>query len=151
MNLIKRFARLKVTSENADEFVSLAYELIENEEFNSAIKLAKQISKTYSAGYEIHALALSKAGKNRAAIRILKRGLEKSPKVWLLWQLLANLLSDENKYDQALKSYQRAKDCEHVDQYSVNLNIAILYGRTKQYDLALKLLKDSENPYYIQR
>jgi predicted Zn-dependent protease len=88
-------------------------------------------------GYELSAMALAELERSGEAVTVLERGTRAHPDRWLLWQLLGNALSDENRHDEALLAYDRALSLPDVDRDSVEYNRALSRARAGDPDRAL--------------
>ena len=121
-------------------------------EFPKALKVGRAIQKhRYSGAFEIMALAHYENGQLDKAIQVLREGVRKTPRVWLLWQQLGNYLSDKNRHRDAQRAYQQALKCPGTDEASVQLNIAIDLSRTGHGAKALKLCDSlSDSPLRLK-
>jgi tetratricopeptide (TPR) repeat protein len=129
------------TPDEAEELLRKGHEAVNRGHYIEARKISKTLLRMrFTGGFEIAALNLQKAGKPKAAVRILERGVRKGPKVWLLWQLLGNLRSDLGDFDGASKDYDRALACPNVNPSSVHLNRAILMDRQGKYEESINAL-----------
>jgi tetratricopeptide (TPR) repeat protein len=124
-----------------------ARELVDQGSYDEALEIARKLRKLrYSGAYEIEGLAYSGLDRNEDAVRVLREGVEVAPGVWLNWMLLGSCLSNLGRYDEALLAYDRAAACEHADPSAIALNRAIVAGRQKDYETALRHL-DSMHGY----
>jgi tetratricopeptide (TPR) repeat protein len=120
---------------DADQLMDEAWDCLGCLETDRALAIGEQlIQMRYSGGFEIAALAYLQSDREDAAIKVLEKGVKEAPSVWILWQLLGNCYSDDDRYDDAMNCFQQALDCEDVDPNSVHLNIAIALGRAEHYD-----------------
>ena len=58
---------------------------------------------------------------------------------WVLWQLLANFLSDRDSFEAAFRAYARALQCPGVDEDSVHYNHGAALMRSDRYSEALEV------------
>lgn len=116
--------------EDAESKMNAAFDLLNQGDAEGALALGRELEGLrHSSGFEIQALAHANLGNVAYAIEVLQRGVEKAPAVWLLWQLLGNNYSNEERYDEAVQAYERALDCPHVDTLSVHYNVATVLSR----------------------
>jgi tetratricopeptide (TPR) repeat protein len=117
--------------ERADRLMSEAFEALEMGEPKSALKIAKELKRMrYSGCFEIQALAYADLGKRTKAIKVLRDGTERCPDVWLLWQLLGNNLSDEDRFEEAFEAYEKGLNADQADLASLSANYAIALIRS---------------------
>ena len=129
---------MEKSPEQAESLMNSAFELIEEEEYDEAMKIAEKLKEMrHSSNFEIRAIIYRNQGDNQKAITVLEEGVQRAPKVWRLWQLLGNIYSDETCYDKAQHCYQSALKQPNVNESSVYLNSSIAYQRAKQYTAAL--------------
>jgi tetratricopeptide (TPR) repeat protein len=123
-----------------DGLLEQAYNLIQQGEAEQAIVVGKQLLEhKHARGFEIIALAYEQQGRSQEAIAVLKDGTSKVPNAWPLWELLGNLYSDAEEYQEAHNAYKKAMTCPNVDADSVNYNYAILLKRSGRNDEAAQL------------
>lgn len=119
-----------------DVLMDRAFDLLDRNNPQEALKIGLQLEDMrYSGGFEIQALALWSLRRRKKAIKVLERGVDTVPKVWLLWQLLGNYRSDEGDYDGACVAYEHASgaDCDLV---SIAYNHANALARAKRWEEA---------------
>lgn len=123
-----------------DGLLEHAYNLIQQGDAEQAIAVGNQLlEQKHARGFEIIALAYEQMGRSVEAIAVLKEGVSKVPTAWPLWELLGNLYSDVDEYQEAAQAYARAIQCPNVDRDSVNYNHAILLKRAGRLDEAFAL------------
>ncbi|MCP5059270.1 MAG: hypothetical protein GY937_21405 [bacterium] len=128
-------------SEQIEERMNAAYELLEQGDADSALALGRELEELrHSSAFEIQALAHADLGDVGAAIDVLERGVDRVPGVWMLWQLLGNNYSDVGRAADALESFERALSCPNVDTPSLHYNIALALSRQERSEEALSHL-----------
>jgi len=131
----------------ADKLLERGYALLGDAKPDEALEIADRLRELrHSGAFEIGALAHAAKGNLEEAVRLLEEGLEKAPGVWLNWQLLGNYLSDLERFPQAATAYERALACPDVWVASVRLNQAILAQRRKDFEGALGLIEQVDDP-----
>jgi tetratricopeptide (TPR) repeat protein len=129
-----------IDPQTVDSLLENAYNLIQSGEAEQAIAVGNQLlEQKHARGFEIIALAYEQLGRSAEAIAVLKEGVSKVPKAWPLWELLGNLFSDQDQYDEAGNAYRTAMTCPNVDNDSVNYNYAILLKRQGELEQAASL------------
>ncbi len=114
------------------------YAAVNASDFDAAIEVGNQLERMrHSSAFEILALAYAGQGDDTRAVQILEAGVEKAPKVWLLWELLGNKRSDLREYAKAHEAYKKALECSGVNESSVRLNMGILLTREDCFEEAL--------------
>ncbi len=122
----------------AERLMRDGYDALNRNEHARALKIGRRLRRLHhSSGFEIIALAWLAQDKPAKAITVLEEGVQKAPLVWLLWQLLANCYSDEERFGEAHVCYERALTCPGVDCDSVHLNVSIALTREGRFDEAL--------------
>ncbi|MCP4520368.1 MAG: hypothetical protein GY827_01510 [Cytophagales bacterium] len=115
-------------------------------EFEEALAISDELQVArYSAAFDIGAQAYVGLCKLDEAVDLLQKGLMHAPQAWPNWQLLGNILSDLNKFEQANNAYESALKCNDVWDESIYLNQAILSNRTNKYAEAINILKKIES------
>lgn len=126
-----------IDRQTVDGLLEQAYNLIQEGNAEQAIIVGNQLLENrHARGFEIIALAYEQQGRSQEAIAILKEGVNKVPSAWPLWELLGNLYSDSEEYQEAHNAYSKAMNCPNVDGDSVNYNYAILLKRMGRLDEA---------------
>lgn len=129
----------------AERLTNQAFEALDAYELEEAAKIASQLREIgFSSWFEIQALVELKRDEPEAAIEVLRQGVDKVPRVWGLWQLLGNTLSDQGQYTEAMQCYETALDLDLVveNRASVEFNRATLLGRMKQFEASLNLARE---------
>ncbi len=133
--------------QRTEALTARAHKHLHNKEFQEALDVARQLEELrFSAAFEIAALAHDGMGERDEAVKVLQRGVEVAPEVWSNWQLLGNLLSDLDRFEEAEAAYDQALQCGEVWADSVWLNQAVLASRREQFDAALELLEQVDDP-----
>lgn len=134
------------TERVARELMEKAYEHLSEGDAPRAKKIGKKLLKMkYSGGYEVMARALEIEGNKEEARALLEEGVKNVPHVWLLWQQLGNLYSDEGDFAAAESAYDRALACPQVDASQINFNKAIALNRQKRFADAMEALEKVES------
>jgi len=79
------------------------------------------------------------------AIAVLEEGTRAVPQIWLLWQQLGNLQSDQGDFQAANESYTKALDCPGVDSSQIYFNKAIALHRCNMPQEAMEALDQVES------
>jgi tetratricopeptide (TPR) repeat protein len=126
---------------SVDELMKEGFQLLDDGELERAIRIGKRLKKLrHSSAFEILARAYAEQDDRPGAIRELEEGVGKAPSVWRLWQLLGNLYSDDGRYADAQRAYQRALACPETYEGWVYLNMAIALSREERHLEALEAL-----------
>jgi tetratricopeptide (TPR) repeat protein len=129
-----------IDRQTVDGLLEQAYSLIQQGDAEQAIIVGNQLLEhRHARGFEIIALAYEQDGRSNEAVAILREGVAKVPNAWPLWELLGNLFSDQEEYEESRIAYQKALSCANVDTDSVNYNFAILLKREGKFDEAWRL------------
>lgn len=131
---------------NIERLMAEGYEHLANGQFQKAIKVGRTLLKQYhTSGFEIVARAQWESGEPEAAIETLREGVEAAPDVPILWEFLAEYCSDSGLYEEALGAYRQALHVGHPDPSMIHYNLALVYRRQEEYELAeLELAKAGE-------
>ncbi len=136
-----------VDEAKANRLMQEAYAHLEAYNTGRAEELGKDLVKmSFSGGYEVLALAYAQDDKMEDAISVLMDGVDRFPQVWLLWQLLGNLHSDQEEFDKAHRAYERALALPDADHDSISLNMAIVFSREDRHQEALIKLQGVSEP-----
>ncbi len=123
---------------NEETLYEEALDLLGDGEHDAALERGKALADAGDVrGYEIQAMALAELERPAEATKLLERGTAAHPDRWLLWQLLGNALSDEERHDDALLAYDRALALPGVDRDSVEYNRALSRARAGDPERAL--------------
>lgn len=129
-----------IDRQTVDGLLEQAYNLIQQGDAEQAIIVGNQLLENrHARGFEIIALAYEQQGRSSEAIAVLREGVSKVPGAWPLWELLGNLYSDAEEFQESHNAYQKAMGCSNVDGDSVNYNYAILLKRMGKHDEASAL------------
>src|SRR5579885_2685525 len=110
-------------------------------EYERALRAARELREMdHTAAFEIEARARWGLEDHERAITVLEEGVEAAPDLYVLWDYLASFLSDEGRYEEALQSYYRSKECSDAPSEAVDFNIAVIYARQGRHERALALL-----------
>ncbi len=135
-----------LSQEEIEKVVSQGYLEIKEGDFEEALKTSQRLEREcHSAAFEIGALAHAGLENTEAAIKLLRKGVQLAPGVWVNWQLLGNMLSDEGDFEAAEDSFRDALRCEDPWIDSIRLNQAILKARIGKYEEALIELAQIED------
>ncbi len=125
----------------ARELMQKGYEYLGEGDPGHAKKLGKKLLKMkYSGGYELLARAYEMEDRPQDAIAVLEEGTRAVPQIWLLWQQLGNLQSDQGDFQAANESYTKALDCPGVDSSQIYFNKAIALHRCNMPQEAMDAL-----------
>jgi tetratricopeptide (TPR) repeat protein len=123
-----------------DGLLEQAYNLIQQGQSEQAIIVGNELLKhRHARGFEIIALAYEQQGRSAEAVAVLQDGVSKVPNAWPLWELLGNLFSDQEQFEDAKHCYEKALGCPNADTDSINYNYAILLKRQGILEEAMKL------------
>jgi predicted Zn-dependent protease len=124
-----------IKQEQFEYLMEAGFAAINNSETEKAINIGKKLKKMrHTSAFEILALAYLNDDKTKKAIKILKKGVDIAPDLWILWQLLGNTYSDINKFNHAQRCYQKAIECDENDRNSILYNSALAYARNGDND-----------------
>lgn len=122
-------------TKDPEQMMQEAYECLDSFDADNALSIGKElVEMRFSGGFEIIALSYAMDDKLDKAIKTLEEGVRSCPTVWILWQLLGNYYSDDERYDKAMECYHKALECEEADPSSVHLNIAISLSRQQKFN-----------------
>lgn len=134
------------SEQQARELMQKGYEYLSEGDPGQAKKLGKKLLKMkYSGGYELLARAYEMEERPQDAIAVLEEGTRAVPQIWLLWQQLGNLQSDQGDYQAANESYTKALDCPGVDTSQIYFNKAIALHRCNLPQEAMDSLDQVES------
>lgn len=116
--------------ERARKLEQEAHQALEDGALDEAERAAQALLDLgWSGGFELKALVARARGDDEGAIRILEEGVSQAPQVWILWQLLGIVRSDQGQYESAMAAFGRALACDPCDAVSVRFNRAIAQHR----------------------
>lgn len=133
--------------DNAEELTALAFEALDDGNLEAAQSLATRLRDLrYSSYFEIQALIYLGSDEMKSAIKVLREGVGKAPRVWRLWQLLGNTLSDADDLKGAMRCYETALPLELDAEALISLqfNRATLLSRMNRATEALGVLNEME-------
>jgi len=134
------------SEQQARELMQKGYEHLNEGDPGQAKKLGKKLLKMkYSGGYELLARAYEMEERPQDAIAVLEEGTRAVPQIWLLWQQLGNLQSDQGDFQAANESYTKALDCPGVDSSQIYFNKAIALHRCNMPAEAMEALDQVES------
>lgn len=129
--------------DDVDALMDEALALLDDEELEQALKIGRRLEKLGSPrGFEIQGLAYQELDENKKALRVLRRGTERMPDDWQLWQSFGNGLSDDEQYDAALKAYGKALDLPQSDRVLLGYNRSILLWRMEKLSDASAVIEE---------
>lgn len=134
-------------SENvARELMQKGYDHLSEGDVGEAKKIGKKLLKMkYSGGYELLARAYEMEERPLDAIAILEEGTRAVPQIWLLWQQLGNLQSDQGDFKAATESYTQALGLPGVDASQIQFNKAIALHRSNLPQEAMDCLDEVDS------
>jgi tetratricopeptide (TPR) repeat protein len=128
--------------EKIESLIDEAFDAIEDYDIARALNIGRKLKKMrHASGFEILSLAYDADEKKDEAIDVLEEGVAAFPTAWNLWQLLGNLYSDEDRYQDSQRCYQKALQCPDVDTDLIFINSSIAYSNNKEYMKALELVE----------
>lgn len=131
------------TRDAVETFVRRGFCALEEGNLKLAFKMARKLEEAgHSACFELAALAHEEAGEPQQALQVLERGTTKAPGVWILWQLLGNLLSDQDRFDEAMDAYRTGLELEGADVSSLSYNLALALYRSGRIPEAREALAE---------
>ncbi|MBW3635303.1 MAG: tetratricopeptide repeat protein [Armatimonadetes bacterium] len=136
------------TPDDAEALTDRAFDALNDGDLESAQNLATQLRRLrYSSYFEIQALIHLNRDEPELAFETLREGVQLAPRVWRLWQLLGNTLSDASDFDGAMRCYETALqlDLDAQDKASVQFNRATLLSRRKRPSEALSVLNELDS------
>jgi tetratricopeptide (TPR) repeat protein len=136
-----------VRMERAHQLMSEGEEALQRGDFDSAERSARDLIKVgFTGGFELLARVRVEQGRIADAIATLERAVSVAPSVWLLWQLLGNLRSDDGRYDAAREAYARGMACDGADLGSLRINLSIAWLRARDATAALAVCDEITDP-----
>jgi tetratricopeptide (TPR) repeat protein len=126
----------------ADEIIERAFEALDGEHDPEAVDIARGLQKVdHPAGWEVEALVLDRNEESAKAIELLEEGVKKVEDSWRLWEMLGNLYSDAERFDDALKTYDKSLTCPEPDVPSVRFNMGLTFARAERFEDALAAIE----------
>ena len=126
---------------DAQRLFAAALDCLERGDPKRALRLARNMDLLgFSGAFEIRALVHIDRSQPDRAIAVLRKGIDKAPDSWRLWELLGNLLSDSGRFDEAQTSYERSLACPDTDRSTILYNSAIAYARQGLFERSLERL-----------
>ncbi len=134
-------------NDKIDQLIKEAYELIDSYDYKGALRIGRKLKRLrHTSAFEIMALAYAENGKLKKAIKVLEKGVNIAPDLWILWQMLGNYRSDNGDFQGASEAYDKGLQTPNPDKDSLHLNIAVAHGRQELHDQAEQaLLKIPQN------
>jgi tetratricopeptide (TPR) repeat protein len=127
--------------EEIEALIDDAFDALDNEDTARALKIGRKLKKLRRpSGFEILAMAYHSDERKDEAINVLEEGVATFPTAWTLWQSLGNLYSDEDRYQDSQRCYQKALRCPDVDTDLIFINSSIAFSNDKEYVKALELV-----------
>lgn len=128
-----------------DALMEEGFALLEEGFFERALKIGdKLLKKKHTAGFEIKARAWWELGNTQKAIETLEEGLKVAPEIWVFWDMLGKIYSDEAQFQDALAAFQQVFQFPDADPNGNHYNIALTYHRMGEPDLAERELANMQ-------
>ena len=137
----------------AERLMEEGFEALGESDAKRAKRIAKELKKLrHSSAFEILAQAYVAEDRPEDAVKTLEEGVGLAPTVWRLWQLLGNVHSDLERYEDSATCYRRALECPATDTSSIHLNMAIALARQEKHAEALEALEGvTEEACHLRR
>jgi tetratricopeptide (TPR) repeat protein len=124
----------------------LALLLTDQNQFVEAISILQELVEDFPKNVRINiSLARALRGNNKYAdaAEVIKKALEDDPNHYRLNYELAELLALLGERQEAIEHFLRLRDMSESDQRinAIEINLALLYQRTKQFDKAVELFQ----------
>ena len=130
-----------ITAEHAENLFDRGHELNKHGKHREALKIAQQLaSYRYTGAWEIEAVALYGLGEVDQAIEALQESIGKAP-VWRNGHLLGIYLSEEGRYDEALRAFDASLEMFGAQPATTAYDQAIALDRSGRTDAAVELLR----------
>jgi len=125
----------------AQQLMHEAYAALDRGQPDRALQIAGELKQMrHSSSFDIQAESLAALGRWDDAIAALEEGVRAAPDVWLLWQSLANLYVQRDRYPEAHAAYGRALVAPKADKSAVHFNRALAYARARNFEEASHVL-----------
>ncbi|MCW5934786.1 MAG: hypothetical protein KIT45_10915 [Fimbriimonadia bacterium] len=136
-----------IFGKSEDAWMEEGFALLEEGEYERALKVAdKLLKKKHTSGFEIKARAWWELGNTQQAIETLEEGLKIAPEIWVFWDMLGKIHSDEAQFQDALAAFQQVFQFPDADSNGNYYNIALTYHRMGEPDLAERELANMQVP-----
>jgi len=124
----------------------LALLLTDQNQFVEAISILQELVEDFPKNVRINiSLARALRGNNKYAdaAEVIKKGLEDDPNHYRLNYELAELMALLGERQEAIEHFLHLRDMSESDQRinAIDINLALLYQRTKQFDKAVELFR----------
>jgi tetratricopeptide (TPR) repeat protein len=124
----------------------LALLLTDQNQFVEAISILQELVEDFPKNVRINiSLARALRGNNKYAdaAEVIKKALEDDPNHYRLNYELAELLALLGERQEAIEHFLRLRDMSESDQRinAIEINLALLYQRTKKFDKAVELFQ----------
>ncbi len=73
-------------------------------------------------------LILNSMGKKEEAVESIRSGIKNNMSSHVVWHVYGLYQRSERKYDEAIKAYKKALQCEKVNKKKSNNNFLIIYS-----------------------
>ncbi len=134
-------------SQKLEDLIQEGWDHLDAGEYEEAEAIAtKLIASQASAGYRLQAMCQIADDDWEAARESLEAGVSRFPDDWELHLMLGNYLSENEEYDAALASFERALACPGVQPDWIAVNKAVIYSKIGAYEQALAICAQIDNP-----
>lgn len=141
---------MMLSHEEVDASSQRAWSLISQQEYAEAQRIGEQlIDAQEEVGYRIMAMSHAAQEEAEQALAVIEQGVIQLPQSWQLQLLRGSLLSEAGDFPAALKAFDAASALPEAELHWIDINRAVVYGRTQEIDRALNLLQRIEEPEAI--
>jgi len=140
------YSRSLDSTTDTDIRFRLALLLTDQNQFVEAISILQELVEDFPQNARINiSLARALRGNNKyaEAAEVIKRALQDDPNHYRLNYELAELMSLLGERQEAIERFLRLRDISETNQriHAIEINLALLYQRTRQFDKAVELFR----------
>ncbi|MBX9686267.1 MAG: hypothetical protein K2X27_06165 [Candidatus Obscuribacterales bacterium] len=134
-------------SPDPEELIREAYAALDDEDLGRALELSGYLLQAkHARGFEIMALALEKQDRLEDALDVLRKGVMAVPEAFPLWELMGNIYSKAEDYENAETAYVTALACPGSNSASICYNMSVMLRHSGNPEQALSIAIQINSP-----
>ena len=133
-------------SDSGDQLTEQGLAFLHQGDLKKAVAIGRQLEDAgHPAAPRLMALIHEHEGNLEEALAVLERGVSQFPDAWQLWEMLGNVHTQFDAFDDAQKAYLRALACPGAP-VALHLNRAVAYLSNEDSGRAHKALDQVQDP-----
>ena len=138
-----------IAKKRIEKLTGKGIDFFEKGKYQEVLQIADELEGAKGAlAFYLAAQAYAGLNDMKSAYAEMRRGVLMAPHIWMNWFYLGICLADFERHEVALAAYHQALLCPLVDADLVRLNMGILSIKCREYERALTLLENVDNPSF---